>query len=388
MTSLLIENGHVLAPKALPRGWEVLIEGSRIKAIGPQLVVPKEVERLDAQGAWVVPGFIDTHVHGGREFDVMDATPESLRAISRHLAASGVTSWIPTTVACSAEHLRRCLEGIALVRREGSGGAEILGAHLESNFISPKYRGAQPFEHLRGIDDSELQEVIRDHAETIRILTLAPELEGALAYIRELVGMGITVSLGHSDATYDQVMSAVAAGASRITHLCNAQRGFHHREPGVLGAGLACDSLYAELVADLEHVHPAGIKMAHRCKGAARLLLVSDALRGSGLPPGDYELGGQVTHLDGRVARLSDGTIAGSVVTMEHMIRNLVEAVDMPLGEALEMASRTPACSLKLPFKGQILPGMDADLTLLKHDFQVLATVVGGHIVHGGSKGR
>lgn len=383
MTSLLIENGVLYASRALPLGWQLHIEGAKIKAIGPNLSVPAGTEYLDARGALVVPGFIDTHVHGGLEHDVMDGSVESLRAISRHLAAHGVTSWVPTTVACPPEKLKQCLEAIAEVRREGSGGAAVLGAHLESNFLSSKFKGAQPAEHLRAIGDPELSDLIRCHASVIRVITLAPELAGATDFISELVALGITVSVGHSDATYDQVLSAINAGSTRVTHLCNAQRGFHHREPGVLGAGLACDSLYAEVIADLEHVHPAGIEIAHRCKGSGRLLLVTDALRGAGLPPGEYELGGQITHLDGRVARLQDGTIAGSVITMEQALRNLVETVGLPLNEALQMASRTPAASLKLQGKGQLLPGMDADIALLDSDYHVHTTLVGGRIVHG-----
>ena len=381
MTALLIENGVLFAPKPLPVGWQILIEGSRIKAIGPNLVVPEGVERLDARGSWVVPGFVDTHIHGGREFDAMDGSAEALRAISRHLASHGVTSWLPTTVACSAEHLERCLEAIAQVRREGSGGAEILGAHLESNFLSPKYRGAQPLEYLREIGDPELMDVLRRHASVIRIVTLAPELTGAEDFIRELVERGITVSVGHTDATYEQVIAALGAGSSRITHLCNAQRGFHHREPGTLGAGLVCDRLFTEVIADLEHVHPAGIQMAYRCKGPQRLILVSDALRGTGLAPGDYELGGQLTRLDGKVARLQDGTIAGSIITLERAVFNLVETLGIPFAEAIEMAGKTPAASLGLP-KGQLLPGMTADLVLIGSAYEVRLTIVAGEVVH------
>lgn len=379
--STLITGGRVVTPDGILDA-DVLVEDGRIAGVGPNLRPPPGARRWDARGNWVVSGLIDTHLHGGLEFDTMDADVAGLRAISAHLATHGVTGWLPTTVACGAEQLDAILKTIQQARDEGAVGARVLGAHLESNFLAPRYKGAQPSEHLRGTDDAELLEVISRHREVVRIVTLAPELPGADALIRRLVGWGITVSIGHSDATYNQVLAAVAAGATRVTHLCNAMRPFHHREPGVVGAALVTDALSAEVIVDLVHVHPAGVQMAYRCKGARGLLLVSDALRGSGLAPGTYELGGHATHLDGHVARLEDGTIAGSTITLEQAIANAVESAGIPLPDAVTMASGAPAASLGLSDRGAIVPGLLADLALLDARYACRATMVGGDWVY------
>lgn len=384
MSALLFTGGAVATPEGILEGAEVLVEGDRIVEVGAALARPDGTRVVELAGGLVAAGFIDAHIHGGLEFDAMDATAEALAAISAHLARHGVTSWLPTTVACKAPLLDRILDAVGTARAAGSAtGARVLGAHLESNFLSPKYKGAQPPDCLRPADDPELRAVLLRHAATIRLLTLAPEVPGADALIRELVAAGVVVSVGHSDATYDQVLSAVEAGSRRVTHLCNAQRGFHHREPGVLGAGLVCDALYAEVIADLEHVHPAGLAIAYRCKGPGRLMLVSDAVRGTGLAPGAYELGGRTTLLDGRTSRLTDGTIAGSVITLDQAVRNMVRAVGVPPHEALAMASDVPARSLGLADLGRVAPGYLADLVVLSRDLEVRATFVGGRRVHG-----
>lgn len=375
--SLLIRGGTVILPQGTPEILDVAVRGDRIAAVAPDLAAsPAEV--IDATGCWVTPGLIDTHLHGGLEADVMDASPEALGTIACHLARHGVTAWLPTTVACAADELERILAAIESVRARAEAGARILGAHLESNFLAPRFKGAQPAPFLRLPGDAEIEAVIRRHAGVIRLVTLAPELPGALDLIRRLVASGIRVAVGHTDATYDQVLAAVEAGATRVTHLCNAQRGFHHREPGVLGAGLDLDSLACEIIADGMHVHPAGLRIARRCKGSEGLILVSDALRGTGLPPGRRELGGQVTILDGRVARLEDGTIAGSCITLDAAVRTMIEQGGATPAEAVAMATRAPADSLGLSGKGRLAVGGDADVTIFDPEWQVRATVIGG----------
>lgn len=379
---ILISGGHVLMPDGAFVDAAVVVERGRIAAVGP---APADFagEAVDVAGAWVVPGLIETHVHGALEHDVMDASAAAIAAIARHLAGHGVTAWLPTTVACPGPTLDAILAAVEAARCDEGAGARVLGAHLESNFLATKYKGAQPEAWLRAPADVELREVIARHREAIRVVTLAPELSGALDLVRDLVTWGIVVAVGHSDATYDQVLAAVDAGARRVTHLCNAQRPFHHREPGVVGAGLVCDALWTEIIADLVHVHPAGLQIARRCKGAGRLMLVSDALRGSGLPPGTYELGGQATVLDGRVARLADGTIAGSTITLDRAVANMVAVGGATAAEAFGMASAAPAGSLGLDDRGAIAPGRRADLAVFGPDFTCRATMIGGAWVHG-----
>lgn len=369
----LLTGARLCLPSEVVSDAALLVEGGRIAAIGPAPAA-FDGETRDVAGHTVYPGFIDTHVHGGLEHDVMDATPEALDAIDAHLARHGVTGWLATTVACPAAQLDAILTQVTAAMRRG---ARILGAHLESNFLAARYKGAQPGEHLRAPDDAELLAVIERHQAIIRIVTLAPELPGAPALIEKLVAWGIQPSVGHTDATYDQVKQAQAAGATRVTHLCNAQRGLHHREPGVVGAALSLD-LYTEVIADLQHVHPAVVNVAYRCKGPQRMVLVSDALRGTGLPPGEYELGGQKTTLDGQIARLADGTIAGSVVTLGRAIANCVEACGIPHPAATTMASATPARSLGILDRGELAVGQRADLAVLDAGGACVATMVEG----------
>lgn len=372
-----VTHGKLVTPEGI-RTADLLVADGKIAAIGPDLVAPAGTPQLEAQGNWVLPGFIDTHVHGGLDADTMHATPEAFDTISRHLARHGVTGWVPTLFACEGAVLDRVLGAIAAAMHRGGPGARILGAHLESSFIAPKFKGAQPPDALRPIADPALREVIRRHAQVIRIVTLAPELAGAAELIAELTAAGIKVSLGHTDATYAEAMAGAAAGATRVTHLCNAMRPFHHREPGMLGAALVHDGLDAELIADLVHVHPAGIQVAYRCKGADRLMLVSDALMGAGLPPGTHELDGRPITIGPDVAKLSDGTIAGSVITLDRALQNVVEAAGIPLVEAARMAATTPARSLGLADRGLIEVGMRADLALLDADFRCQGTLVAG----------
>lgn len=377
MASTLITHGKLVTPTGVQEA-DLLVTDGKIAAIGRDLAVPAGAQRYDAGGSWVLPGFIDTHVHGGLDADTMHARPEAFATISRHLARHGVTGWVPTLFACPAEALDQVLGALREAMRHEGAGAQILGAHLESSFIAPKYKGAQPPEALRPIADPALQEVIRRHADLIRIVTLAPELAGASPFIAELVRAGIRVSIGHTDATYEQAMAGAAAGATRVTHLCNAMRPFHHREPGTVGAALVHDGLDVELIADLVHVHPAGIQVAYRCKGADRLMLVSDALMGTGLPPGTHVLDGREIRIGSDVARLPDGTIAGSVITLDRALRNVVEEAGIPLVAAARMAASTPARGLGLLDRGTIEVGKRADLAFLDADFHCQGTLIAG----------
>lgn len=382
-------------------GWGLRLEGDRLAEVGPLPADLAVLLRAAHQArsftlpdggsleAWpnhqLAPALFDSHIHGGLEHDVADASPEAFAGIAGHLATRGVGAWLATTVACSAEALAATLGATRQAMQQPPPGARCVGAHLESNFLSPRFKGAQPAEQLRGTEAEDILAVVEAHREVVKLLTLAPELPGAEALIRRLVGWGIRVSVGHTDATHEQVVAAVAAGATRMTHLCNAMRGLHHREPGALGAGLVLDGLACELIADGVHVHPAVAEVACRCKPMGQLILVSDAVRGTGLAPGRYELGGQTTVLDGSISRLEDGTIAGSVLGLDQAARNLAHWRGRPLAEAWAMASEAPAASLGLAAElGVLRAGARADVVAIGPAQEVAATWVGGVLAHGG----
>lgn len=368
--SLRIRGGLVLTPEGFRPG-EIGIRGDRL--VPPNSLESPEI--LEADGLYVCPGLIDTHLHGVLAHDTMDGTEEALEGISRQLLCHGVTSWVPTTVACPPLELDKVLSQID--RHQGQG-ARILGAHLESSVISPNYRGAQP-DALLSPDDPGFREVVGRWKNLIRVVTLAPELPGAMPLIRHLVEWGIRPSCGHSNASFEQVSEAIEAGLGRITHLFNAQRPFHHREPGVAGAGLAFENLFAEIVSDGVHVHPAAVKIAYRCKGE-KLVLVSDALRGTDLEPGTYSLGGQTTLIDGQVARLESGAIAGSITLLDRAVKNLQQWAGITLEQALFAATKAPALSLGREDLGELMLGSLADVALFDSDFRCRTAIVGGQI--------
>lgn len=338
----------------------------------------------DLSGMVLSSGFIDIHVHGMMGVDTNQASVEDFKRFSEEAAKRGVTSLVPTTVACSAQELRRVLENLHAAREEGVPGARLLGLHLESNFISMDFKGAQPPEQIFAPDDQrawEITPLIDEHADDILIVTMAPELSGALELIPWLTERGIIASLGHSSATYDQAAAGFEAGATHATHLFNAMPPLHHRNPGLVGAALENDDVFTEMVCDGIHIHPAVMSIVINAKGCERVIPVSDGLEGAGMSSGEFLLGGQhVTVKDG-VARLDSGTIAGSITTMDSILRMLVERLGWDLSEALMMVSTTPADGLEMQTLGRIVPGAFADLVVLDQDLHVRKTIVNGEVV-------
>ena len=362
----------------------------------------------------VVPGFIDVHVHGAAGRDVLDG-PGAVRAIAEMLPRWGVTAFCPTTVACSPSALESLFADVAAIRTGGHiTGARVLPAHLESNFINPDYRGAQPLRCLRtppagpqallagagqasprhgdgetqagdgGGDSYTAEDLLStggQHLPDIGIVTLAPELDRGLDLVRALAGKGIRVSLGHSGASYDEAMAAIEAGARHATHLFNRMRPMTHREPGLTGAILQAEEIAAELICDGVHVHPAAMRVAIAAKGAGRVMAITDGTAGSGLPRGaSATLGGYpITVAD--TALLADGTIAGSVLTMDKAFAMLASTMGVSLVEAAAMCSTTPARELGLHGLGVIAPGGRADLAVLDRSFRVRQTWLGGVMV-------
>ncbi len=341
-----------------------------------------EAAVLDGTGCYVLPGFIDVHVHGAVSRDTMDADPAALAEMARFFAAHGVTSFLPTTMTAPHADTLHAVQAVAEVAERDTGGARILGVHLEGPYISPVFPGAQLPEAIRTPNLREYAELAA--AGPVRMITLAPEQPGAAELIEAARRQGVTVVAGHTNATYEQFEEAVARGVTQATHTYNAMTGLHHRKPGVLGGVLSDDAVFAQLIADNIHVHPAAMKILARCKGAERTVLITDAMRAAGLPEGESELGGQRVIVRDGQCRLADGTLAGSILTLDRGLRNFMAAAGWSLAEAWPAGSRTPAASLGLGGGyGTLAVGAPADCVLLDRDgLAVVATVVGGRVVY------
>ncbi|HEY8417341.1 MAG TPA: N-acetylglucosamine-6-phosphate deacetylase [Limnochordales bacterium] len=387
---IVIGNGRLVTPEGLVDDGLVIIAGDKIVYAGAAagaggfLDQTRGAEELDAGGGYICPGFIDGHVHGGGGADVMDATAGSIAQMARTHAAHGTTRLVATTMSAPLEHL---LDVAAVVRPMvgvSTGGARLLGVHLEGPYLNPARRGAHNAAYLRPPDLAELARLYAALGPALVTLTLAPELPGAEAAIRWLAERRVNVSIGHTAATYEQALAAVDAGARTATHAFNAMEGLHHRAPGCLGAVLVDGRVRAELIADGVHVHPGAMRLLYRCKGAAGVMLVTDGMRAVGCPPGEYTLGDlPVVVRDGQ-ARLRDdpSALAGSVLTMAEAVRVMVRRVGVPLVEAVGMATWTPAEGLGVAGRlGRLAPGYEADLVILDEDLAVRMTMVAGEIV-------
>ena len=352
-------------------------------------------------GHVIVPGFIDVHVHGAAGHDVLDG-PGAVRAVAERLPRWGVTAFCPTTVACAPASLTALFDDIAAIRTGGHvTGARVLPAHLESNFINPDYRGAQPVACLRkapanpavwltthtdsqagdSYSAEDLLSVIGAHRSDIGIVTMASELEGGLELLRALCAAGIRVSLGHSGASYEEAVAAIDAGARHATHLFNRMRPMTSRDPGLTGAVLASGEIAAELICDGVHVHPAAMRVAIAAKRPERIMAITDGTAGSGLPRGASATLGGYPITVGDTALLADGTIAGSVLTMDRAFAALVSTVGVSLVDGAAMCATTPARELGLQGLGVIAPGSKADLAVLDRNFTVRQTWLGGVMV-------
>jgi N-acetylglucosamine-6-phosphate deacetylase len=387
----------VLPDRIVPAGT-LVIEGDRIADI-------RSDGTAGLRGHTIVPGLIDVHVHGVDGVDSLD--PESashgaqpgdgpIHAIAAALPRYGVTAFCPTTTACSPEALARLFGQVRQAREfPGPRSARVLPAHLESNFINPAYRGAQPAACLRtpaqdaqdGISgrfnaDDILREIARAGGD-VGIVTLAPELDGGMDLIGWLTKRGLRVSLGHSGATYEQALAAIADGARRATHLFNCMPPLHHRTPTLPTAILDSHEVAAEVICDGIHVHPAVVRMAIATKGPHRIMAITDGTSASGLPVGARaSLGGRTITAGESAAFLDDGTMAGSVMTMDRILRTLVVTMGVSLGNAVTMCSKVPARELGLDGQGAIAAGGLADLVVLDRQLSVAETYVGGRLVY------
>ncbi|PZD94073.1 N-acetylglucosamine-6-phosphate deacetylase [Paenibacillus sambharensis] len=338
---------------------------------------------IDADGGWLLPGFIDIHCHGGLGGDFMDASDTSYEQITRFHAAHGTTAMLATTVTASKPAIDKVLAAAASFRQEGSSkGARLLGAHLEGPFISPRWPGAQNPAYIAEPNTEWLKQWTAEYPDLIRIVTLAPEQPGASELIRFLKEKGIVASCGHTDASYDVITEAANSGLQHAVHTFNAMRGLHHREPGTAGAVLTLDDISTEVIADGHHVHAGAIRLLLRCKPLNKVILITDAISAAGLGDGSYELGGLPLSVKDGVARLQkDGSLAGSTLTMLSAFRFVIEHCGLSPLEASRLASANPALLLGMEeHLGTIASGKSADLVLLNRQLEHQATWVNGEL--------
>lgn len=356
--------------------------GEKIEKIGK---VSKYAKNFPLpKNAIVLPGFIDQHIHGAGGSDGMDGTVEDIAKIATTVAEEGTTSFLVTTMTQSPENITKALSAVKEYRKESvKTGARVVGVHLEGPFIAAAHKGAQPLEYVKAPDIQAFDAYNEASGGAIKIVTLAPEVEGAEAFVRHLSKKGIVASIGHTGAKSADVEKAIKSGAKNVTHTYNAQTALHHREIGTVGSAMLFDELNCELIADTIHVSVPAMRLLVKNKPLDKLTLITDAMRAKGLPDGESELGGQKVFVKDGEARLADGTLAGSVLKMNRAVQNMVEKVGVPFTQAVDYATINPAKNLGIDKEtGSIKVGKRADFTVLNDHYDVIMTVRDGQVIY------
>lgn len=367
---------------------EISVAGSSITSVGaPRSGLDGGQDHsgpmIDATGMIVTPGFIDIHTHGGGSYNLHTADPDELRAYAAWVASTGVTSFLIGLVGTPHGLPISQLRCATQIAEEESSGAEPLGIFFEGPYLSHSRRGAHLPTWLRRPSMTETERILDLTRGRLRLITIAPELPGADSVIERVVEAGVVAAVGHTDATYEQTRQAIAAGVSHATHCCNAMRPLHHREPGPLGAIAEAPHLTGEVILDGMHVHPAVVRMLATLLGSRRLVGITDALAGAGVAGATFEFAGQRAHVEDGVARLEDGTITGSVLTMDLALRNLIAMTGMSLSDAVASLTTNPARVAGVADrKGELTPGFDADLLILDESLSLCATLCKGRVAY------
>jgi N-acetylglucosamine-6-phosphate deacetylase len=377
MSTILLHAARALTPTTEIPDAGILIRDGVIEAVGPRqdMTLPSGAAEISAPGQTAIPGFIDIHIHGAGGHDVMEATGEAMSTVARTLSRHGTTSFVATTVTASPDDTCRSVEGIARYITQQfetlQPKAEVLGVHYEGPFINKARRGVHPAEWVQLPSAELLQRLVQAAAGKARILTIAPELLGAIPCIHAARDAGIVVAMGHTDATYEQARAGIVHGARHAVHVYNAMRPFSHRDSGVIGAVLTSPEVTAELIADGIHVEEAAMRLLLQAKGAGCVILISDGLSATGMPDGKYMLGNFEVTVSGGVCRNAEGKLAGSTLTLDRALRNVV-ALGIALPDAVRMLTTNPAKLLGIEFKkGALRTGADADIVLLDENLQL-----------------
>ena len=381
MALTYIIGGKIVLPEAVVEGKALAFSQETGKIEGIVDTVPAGANTIDACGNYIAPGLVDIHIHGYLGEDTCDAKPEGIKKMAYGVAQNGVTSFLPTTMTVAKNEIIDALNAVRSVKEESKtwDGAEILGVHAEGPFINPSKKGAQAEENIL-VPDADF---ILENADIITSVTLAPEMDPDHKCIKKLAKeSNVLVSMGHTDAKFEEAMSAARDGVNHATHLFNAMSALAHRNPGVVGAALASENVSVEVIADTFHINPGLYSIVAKVKGD-KMVLITDCTRAGGMPDGEYDLGGQPIFLKGIECRLADGTIAGSVLKLNHAVRNVLANTDLPVNEVFKMASLNPATSIRCADRiGSLEAGKDADIIIVDNDINVLRTIKKGRTIY------
>ena len=376
---MLIKNCNIIYLDKIEYG-SILIEKGKIKEINPKSI-PNNLDIIDGSGLYLSPGFIDVHIHGAGGYDTMDGTFNAINEISKTIVKHGTTSFTPTTMTVSIEYINKSILSIKEAKDNGTDGAIVLGAHLEGPFINPKAIGAQNPNYLIEPTIENFNAMVKNAEDAVISITIAPEIPKAKELIKVLSKKGIVCSIGHTKATYEEALDGIKCGCSHATHLFNAMTGFTHREPGTVGA-IFDTYITTETISDGIHISYPSLRIAYKQKTSDKVLLVTDAMMACCMPDGMYALGGQDVVVKEGAARLLNGSLAGSILTLDKAVKNVYENTDMPLYEVIKMATLNPAKHCKVSHKkGLIKEGYDADLILFDEDINIKKVIVSGKTI-------
>ena len=370
---MLIGNGIIFNGKTFEKDLYVRLKDGIVAETGKNLTPEQDEAQIDLQGDYLLPGFVDVHIHAFRGSDTMRGEAD-IRRMSRELADAGTAAFCPTTMSASEADTQRVMADIRKIMAAPEKGAKVLGAHMEAPFLSEGKAGAQMKEYFRDPDWDALIRMAGDPS-AVKLITMAPERPGSEAFIRKATEAGIHVSVGHTDADAARVHEAADWGADHVTHTFNAQTPIHHREPGVPGAALTDDRYYCEMICDGKHLHDDIVKLLIRCKGADRAVAITDAMEAAGMPDGEYSLGGQKVIVREGAARLENGTLAGSVLTMPRALENLIHRYGADPAAACAMCTSTPADSIGETAAGYMVPGSPAIVTRWSKDWRIRSVI-------------
>lgn len=381
---IVIKSGMVFSKEGSFSIKDVLIDKSTISRLDRD-INEAQAEAFDADGCYVVPGFIDLHTHGANGIEFMYSSPEEIDSVTEFFAAMGVTSFLPTTITAPLVKIVEAIKNIRKAKEAGTKGSKILGINLEGPFINRKYKGSHPEEYIINPSAELLNSLVNISGGNIRIVGIAPEMDRNDEIYQRFRNSSIILSVAHTELNYSDAQDVFNKGISHVTHLFNSMLGMHHREPGLVGAAFDNDNATVELIADCVHIHPPILRIAVRCKTPDRIALITDSSMAAGLDDGEYTLGGRKIIVKDGISKLSTGVLSGTTLTMINAVRLMNQKVGIRLEDVVKMASEVPARILHIDDKkGSIDAGKDADITVLDKDLNVKLTIVEGRVVYRG----